>query len=233
MNTTRHFCVICEGKSEVSYLTRLTKFLGEEATAGGMFVPPVAFAGKPPVHGVEGGDCKTVMAAFNRERAKNRKAKFRIWVDADIHIREKVDDPAAFARHVNSILGKTGKAPPFSFSALSFEDFLAMHFDDALYADWKAEFALKKHFSRPLHEKEYIPLFQPFWRRRDGADGLAYEKGSIPENWFSAKSLGNLFRHCDDPEVLAAVRALTPEPTFAEFLRGEITSAFPELWPNP
>lgn len=229
MNAPRHFCVICEGKSEVSYLTRLTKFLVEEAAACGVYAPPVAFAGKPPVYGAEGGDCRTVMAAFNRERAKNRKAAFRIWVDADIHVRERMDDPEAFARHATSILGKTEKSPPFSFSALSFEDFLAMHFDDGLYADWKAAFAAEGHFSRPLHERDYLPLFQPFWLRRDGADGSAYVKGDIPENWFSAESLGNLFRHCDDHEVLAAVHALTPEPTFAEFLRREILAAFPGL----
>ena len=173
------------------------------------------------------------MAAFKRKRTKNRKAAFRIWVDSDIHVRERMDDPEAFARHATSILGKSEKAPAFSFSALSVEGFLAMHIDDALYADRKSAFAAKGHFTRPLHERDYLPLFQPFWLRRDVAGGSAYVKGDIPENWFSAKSFGNLFRHCDDREVLAAVRALTPEPTFAEFLCGEITSAFPELWPKP
>ena len=233
MSAPRHFCIVCEGKSEVSYLARLAKFLGEEAAAQGLFASPVGFVGKPAVHGSGGGDCKQVMSAYRQERPKNPRTSFRIWIDADLYVRERDDDSVAFNRHLLVILGRPGKNPPFSFSALSFEDFLAMHFDDALYADWKSTFAAKGHFTRPLHERDYLPLFQPFWLRRAGADGSAYVKGDIPENWFSAKSLGNLFRHCDDQDVLTAVRALTPEPTFAEFLRGEITSAFPELWPKP
>ena len=232
MSAVRPYCVVCEGKSEVSYLARLAKFLGEEAAAQGLFASPVGFVGKPAVHGAGGGDCKKVMSAYKQERPKNPRTSFCIWVDADLYVRERDDDPDAVCEHRSVILGRPGKNPPFSFSALAFEDFLAMHFDDALYGEWKSAFMATGHFIRPLHEVDYLPHFQPFWHRGTGS-GKDYEKGDLPDDWVSAASLRNLFRHCDDPDVLAPVKHLTPQPTFGEFLRTEILSVFPDLAPAP
>lgn len=227
MSAIRPFCIICEGKSEVSYLAKLAKFLEEEAGARNMFASPVGFVGKPAVYGAGGGDCRTVTAAFKREKNQNRKAFFRIWVDADLYVREKESNPTKFARLSPVFLGHSGSIPPFSFSGLLFEDFLAMHFDDTLFMDWKREFASVGHFNQPLSERNYLPLFQPYWHRKMGSNEN-YKKGDLPDDWITVESLANLFRHCDDFEVLSLVRKITQEPTFGEFLRKEILSVFPE-----
>lgn len=96
-----------------------------------------------------------------------------------------------------------------------------------LYGDWKRDLTSNGHFSRPLHECQYLPLFQPYWHRWTGLNG-DYKKGDLPDDLITVESLSNLFRHCDDPDVLSAVREVTPSLTFGEFLRREILSAFPE-----
>ena len=229
MSGFRPWCVVCEGKSEVSYLANLARFLRSEMDARGLFVPPVSFVGKPPVHGVGTGRCETVKTAFEKERTGNRRASFRIWVDADLFVREETNDPASFSRHRAVFLGTSRRLPAFSFSSLNFEDFLALHFDDGLYEDWKRTFSAKGHFLHPLHGRDYLPLFRPFWRQFIGETAPAYEKGDIPDGTITERSLANLFRHCGDPDVVSAVRNITSEPTFAEFLRHEILAAFPDL----
>lgn len=224
MSGFHHWCVICEGKSEVTYLALLSRFIRDHLTGADCGVPPLSFSGKPPIHGAGGGSYKKVNKAFRDERQSNRHANFKIWVDADLYLREKSEAPDTFAKR--SLVGKGY----FAFSALVFEDFLAMHFDDDLYADWKQTFAAKRHFQEPLVEDDYLPVFQPFWQRAVGNPAAKYKKGDLPEDWISSGSLANLFRHCEDPVLVSPVLTLAPNPTFAEFLRTEISSAFPDFF---
>lgn len=233
MSGLRHWCIICEGKSEITYLALLNRFIRDHLVDTDSGFPPLLFSGKPrdhgvgpgkpPVHGVGTGNYKQVEKAYRDEWKANRRANFRIWVDADLYLREKADAPAAFAQR--KLIGKG----LFSFSALVFEDFLAMHFDDALYADWKQTFAASGHFQTPLFKDEHEPLFLPFWQRAVGDPATHYDEGDLPDHWITKTSLANLFRHCDDPSLVSPVRTLTHVPTFGEFLRDELTTAFPSL----
>lgn len=228
MAGTKQICVICEGKSEVGYLSALTRLLGRLSQDRGDVFPPIAFVGKPPARGVGTGAAEKVLAAFVRERRQSPKSQFLIWTDADLAIREASSSPDKFRRHLPILLGGKKGQPPFSMSALNFEDFLAMHFDAGLYAEWKECFRTKGHFSTPLHSEEYLPLFRPFWERSAG-DGFEYQKGALPAGWLDERALANLFRHCGDTEVLGTFRTLGLPTTFGEWLQTEILSAFPEL----
>lgn len=223
----RHWSIICEGKSEVSYLALLSRFIRDQLMGSDFGVPPVSFSGKPPIHGAGGGAYKKVNKAFSDEGKSNRHGNFKIWVDADLYLREKSEAPGTVAQRTLIAKGY------FAFSALVFEDFLAMHFDDALYADWKQTFAACGHFKDPLVKDKHGPLFLPFWRRAVGNPAAHYDEGDLPDDWITETSLGNLFRHCEDSDLVTPVRTLTRQPTFGEFLRGELTAAFPALLPTP
>ena len=232
MAGTRQICVVCEGKSEVVYLSLLTRLLGRLSQDRGDVLPPVAFAGKPPGRGVGTGEIDKVRASFERERRKSPRTAFSIWTDADLAVREAAESPEKFRRHLPVLRGGKNGQPPFSMSPLNFEDFLAMHFDSGLYAEWKEAFRAAGHFTRPLHAEQYLPVFRPFWERSAGKNAGKYQKGALPADWLGECALRNLFRHCADPEVLASVRAVTPSPTFGEYLRDVILPAFPELNPD-
>lgn len=224
MSDFNHWCVICEGKSEVTYLALLSRFIRDYLTGADCAVPPLSFSGKPQIHGAGGGAYKKVNKAFRNACKSYRQGSIKIWVDADLYLREKAKAPNTFAQRT---LVEKGF---FAFSALVFEDFLAMHFDDALYADWKQMFAAERHFQDPLVEDEYLPVFQPFWQRAVGNPAAKYKKGDLPEDWISRGRLTNLCHHCNDTNLVTPVRTLTPVPTFAEFLRDELTTAFPGMF---
>ena len=217
--------IICEGKSEIAYLSHLARFLRGLAQARGLFFPPLTFTGIPPVHGVGGGGYPKVNQVFRAERKANWRGHLKIWLDADVYVREKNEAPDTFAKRTLVTKGYC------SFSALVFEDFLAMHFDDGLYEEWKRAFARRGHFAKPLVKAEHDPLFLPFWGRAIGNPDARYKKGDLPEDWITVASLTNLFRHCVDPDILFPVRALTPAPTFPEFLHDQFLRA--QLLPPP
>ena len=233
MAGTKQICVICEGKSEVGYLAVLTRLLGRLSQDRGNYFQPIAFAGKPPGRGVGTGAFEKVQTAFFRERRQSPKSAFLIWTDADLAVREAASAPDRFRLHLPILLGGKNGQPPFLVSSVNFEDFLALHFDDGLYEEWKAVFLNRGHFRAPLQAEEYVPLFRPFWKRSAGAGLIEYQKGALPAGWLDERALRNLFRHCDDPDVLPPVKNLTPQPTFGEFLRTEILSVFPDLSPAP
>ena len=212
MPSTRHWCILCEGKSEVTYLALLSRFVRDFTEA---FPPPVTFHAKPPNHGVGSGHLRDISAAYHRESRNNPRDCFRVWGDADLCLREKADDPGKFALRWSAPL----RDLPFAFSPLSFEDFLSMHFPDSVFFEWKRTLAAANHFSTPLTSKDYLQRFHPFWHQ---VAGPGYEKGTLPDDWISESSLRNLFRHCTEPDFIRPVRTLTPHPTFPEFLHATL-----------
>lgn len=226
MTPSSHWCILCEGKSEITYLKLLSRFIRDASSALSL---PVSFAGRPPDFGMGGGHLPDITRAYKQECKRKGDKQIRIWVDADIPLRDKAKTPDKFAKGWATSLDKWS----FAFSPLVFEDFLAMHFDDALYADWKQTFAASGHFKDPLIKDKHEPLFLPFWRRALGDPDTHYDEGDLPDDWITDASLSNLFRHCSDPDLVSPVRTLTPQPTFGEFLRDELTSAFPALLPTP
>lgn len=179
MSGFRHWSIICEGKSEVTDLALLSRFIRDHLMGADSGIPPLSFSGKPPVYGVGTGNYKQVDKVYRAERKSNRRGNFKIWVDADLYLREKAAAPGTFAQR--SLI----RDGCFEFSALVFEDFLAMHFDDALYADWKRAFAASGHFKDPLVKDEYEPLFLDFWRRAVGDPAAHYDEGDLPDGWIS------------------------------------------------
>ena len=175
------------------------------------------------------GAFEKVQTAFFRERRQSPKSAFLIWTDADLAVREAASAPDKFRLHLPILLGGKNGQPPFLLSPVNFEDFLAQHFDDSLYEEWKKAFLNRGHFETPLYAEEYVPLFRTFWKRSAGAGSTEYQKGVLPAGWLDEQALRNLFRHCDDPDLLAPVRSLTPQQTFGEFLKQEILAAFPDL----
>ena len=225
MTISSHWCILCEGKSEITYLKLLSRFIRDTSSA---FSPPVSFMGRPPNFGIGGGHLRDIARAYKQECPHKGNKQIRIWVDADVPLREKAKTPSKFAQGWANSLGKWS----FAFSPLVFEDFLAMHFPDDLFRGWKATLAKTPHFTVPLVEEEYLPLFRDFWHE---ITGESYDKGSLPENWVTEARLRNLFNHYSDSAFLSPVLTLTTNPSFPEFLHAQLFHAniIPDLPPPP
>ena len=214
------FIMVCEGRSERAYLQRLQSFLDNETEC---WPVPLQFIPRLPVggDGLEqgGGYYANILKCFKSERKKNRKSRIEVWVDDDIYVRE---DGERERENRASYLAKLGSIPDFHFSFHNFEDFLALHLDDAAIQRWHAAFDLA-HVSRPLHSQDYLPLYEAVFP--------GYRKGDVPPDFITRDSLSRLKARLDRPLVPTAV-----EPSFcsfAHFLIEQIDAAFPSLLASP
>lgn len=213
--------IICEGASECNYLLHLQRFLRELPPPKGMSMPLVLI-GLPKQRdpltlrpkGVGTGEFGKVVRAYKNELRQNRSARFLIWVDDDLYVR----NDQACGTHYN---GKSGGIPDFSFSVHNFEDFLALHFPDEQFASWKTEFGSTGHFQSPLHGSEYAVHFQNILPK--------YKKGDLPIGFVSLDSLNNMIRHLRQLPPMAR-GCVTRVRTFAEDLTEILVHAYPDMF---
>ena len=216
------YLVICEGESECNYLGHLNRFLSTLPlpASGG----PVAlrFIPKPtredPVKGraigCGSGDFTKVSKAYKAEQKKNRHATFAIWVDADLYVRNDKGNRDKYESRPAGI-------PSFNFSLLNFEDFLALHADEAHFAAWVEEMRKAGHFECPCHWEAYEPHCLKVFPE--------YQKNRLPVDFMTKDRLTNLFRHLDALPGIDT-KGLTVEKTFATVLRDVLTRNYPTLF---
>lgn len=212
-----HYIMVCEGRSEYAYLQRLQSFLEAQATDWDV---PLRFIPKIPLHpdGSEqgGGFYRNVSSCYKIHRNANKNHLIQVWVDYDIYFRKS---SAQERSNRASYLAKPSRIPDFLFSFHNFEDFLALHFDDATAQRWHSAFDDTHHAIYPLHADEYMPRFESVLS--------GYKKGSLDPDFISKESLLRLKKNLDMSLV-----APTQEPhfrSFAEFLIDQIDRAFPNL----
>ena len=179
--------VICEGSSEVNYIVRLKAYLDELDVAWTMdtLLVPIN-AGSGNFHVIE--------QRIRAERNRQRRGSFMTWVDYDIYQRNDNRCRDAYLRRRRDV-----KA--FYFSFHNFEDFLALHFDDARYALYCAGVAREGHADNPLHSVEHSAVFNPIYL---DFTGEAYRKGMLSEGFVEKEGLANLVRHMLNRAILPA-----------------------------
>lgn len=216
-----HILVICEGASECNYLVHLQRFLRE--------LPPLAVCGMPLTliglpknydpstlrrKGVGTGTFGKIVSTYNAEWRKNKSARFLIWVDDDLYVR---DDKMCGTHYAQ----KTNEVPDFSFSVHNFEDFIALHFPDGQFEEWKGVLGSTGHFQRPLHGAEYATHFQRIWPK--------YKKGDLPLDFVTDSSLRNMIRHLQSLPPMAE-GGISRTRTFAQDLADILKQAYPEIF---
>lgn len=210
------YIMVCEGFSERAYLQRLQSFLDAQTEDWSV---PLRFIPKLPVNsdGDEngGGLYTNVTRCYKQQRKENKKSKIEVWVDHDIYVRQ---DSAPERRNVASYMGKPAGIPDFVFSFHNFEDFLALHLDDAAIQRWHTAFD-PAHVAKPLHSVDYLPLYESVIP--------GYRKGDLSPDFITRDSLSRMKANL--------ARPLVPTPadprfgSFARFLIDQIDAAFPRL----
>lgn len=145
--------IICEGLSEVAYLTSLNRLLVRQEFS--------AFC--KPVH-AQSGYFSSVANAVREVRRGNRKSDIFVWVDKDIYVREK--------QCIDAYNNKKNNIPDFWFSWMNFEDFLMLHKDSAELREYVGQLEALNHFFSPLTASEHGRIFRQYFPN--------YVKGEIP-----------------------------------------------------
>lgn len=212
------YIVVCEGKSEWTYVQSLNRLFRELPTEAGDGAIPLVLVPKPPPEGVGNGHHAQLVRALKKAQKDNQRTETVVWADADLYVRQGPDG--------EQFLADEKFAPFFLFSAFNFEDFLALHGDDETFGRWKETFSSTGHFSTPLHSKEYLPLFQ---RIVPG-----YAKGNLDED-VTISHLVNLHRHWPEAKTLfaASLPGRIAGQLFPDFLLKQIETAFPSVFGHP
>jgi hypothetical protein len=210
------YIMVCEGRSEFVYLQRLQSFLDSQASGWNV---PLNFIPKIPANpdGDEsgGGFYTNVTRCYRRQRNENKKLQIEVWVDDDIYVRQ---GSARERKNRESCLGKPIGIPDFLFSFHNFEDFIALHLDDAAIECWHTSFDTA-HAAHPLHSVDYLPLYDSVFP--------GYRKGDLPPDFITRESLLRLKANLDRPLIQPS-----DDPrfrSFARFLIEQIDAAFPAL----
>lgn len=222
--------VVCEGKSDVSYLNALQRFVENDIPLPlGEDDPLLRFVPYPELLGTCTGAYDKIVEAYYEAKEVFAPDSVEIWVDADIYIRNEAlnADPTKF--NGTEYQNRPKDIPMFLFSYHNFEDFIALHCDDKTFGLWKSNVlqALgtdsgKSHHDHPLTRAEHAPLFQKVLPH--------YSKRKTPFT-LSVERLANLRRHLQDPEVQDMTSFLQPGRAFGERLLQLFDKYYPGLIP--
>lgn len=191
--------VICEGKSEISYLQELNKEFNEEDI-------PVSFI---PKH--VGNGCFSRLKKKWLSLQSENKSTFRHWrkernifflADWDLFHRNENESRTHYEKQREEL-------PPFYFNYHNFEDFLSLHLPVKQAAQWCQICVARNHFEAPMHGSEYEPLFKELVH--------GYRKGSLPENFTMKEGLQNLKNNIADARI-------HQKSDFADYLLKEVLS---------
>lgn len=202
--------IVCEGSSEVNYIVRLRGYLDEVCegwTQETLLIPINAGSGNYGV--VE--DC------IRREKRRQRSGVYMTWVDYDLYARD-------FKNCMTQYKGRKKDIKAFYFSFHNFEDFLALHFDAARFAEYKKMVVASKHSACPLygasHEKLFAPIYMEF-------TGETYRKGMLSEGFVGKEGLSNLVRNMEHRVIPPVIS--TDSNDFAQWLMDFLKGRIAEL----
>ena len=123
------FTFLCEGKSEVEYLSKFQEYLRDNGCFDIVFNKRVIGSGAP----------HAVRKAIKLERSRQRNNEIiYVLLDDDIYVRNKKFIKLNITNCV------------FLYNHLNFEDFLIMHFSKDDVLKWQAICEERNHFCTPL-----------------------------------------------------------------------------------
>ena len=202
--------IVCEGSSEVNYIVRLRGYLNEvcEGWAQETLLIPVN-AGS--------GNYGVVESCIRREKRRQRSGTYMTWVDYDLYAKNVKSCMKQYQERKKDI-----KA--FYFSFHNFEDFLAMHFDAARYAQYMKSVMASGHCDCPLcgasHEKLFAPIYMDY-------TGETYRKGMLSEGFIGKNGLSNLVHNMEHRGIPPVISADSND--FAQWLVDFLKSRIAEL----
>lgn len=193
MQKNTNIIIICEGHSEMAYVSEIRRLLREQNIA-------INLIPKKAVNGFY----DSVIKIYKQIRKENRgNADIRIWVDYDIYARNE--------KGCMTDYNKTKANIPFMFSYQNFEDFLALHVDDdGILQNWINVCTKNNHFQSPMHSEQYEPLVREHLFPN-------YKKGNLTFELTESK-IENLFRRHKHPPTPNQ----TLSSDFTEFLKNEV-----------
>lgn len=226
----RKLVIVCEGKSDFSYLNALQRFVENEIPLpSGQRDPLLRFIPYPEPLGTCTGAYDKIVSAYRKAVMDLAPCKVEIWVDADIYVRNEPLNPDSERQNGTEYAQRSPEVPVFHFSYHNFEDFIALHCDEPIFLKWKANVlqatvgdTTLSHRVWPLARASYAPLFQtvlPHYSKRRMPFGL-----SVPR-------LANLRRNLNDPDVQSMKKALCPGTAFGERLLQVFDEVYPGLIP--
>ncbi len=163
------YLVVCEGKSEKTYIQTLNRFLDDNGYNFTLLAKVV-----------NTGHCTEVIKKYKDVRKDNPRGDIVIWVDKDIYTRNEQNDAVRYQNKPKNI-------PDFFFSIQNFEDFLALHLDEERVQKWHQSCSAHNHLLCPMTENVYLPLVQQHLFPD-------YSKGELPFE-ISHKILQTLFKN--------------------------------------
>ena len=160
--------IVCEGKSDFSYLNALQRFIDNDIKlTEGHDDPLLRFVPCPEPLGTCTGTYDKIVAVYWSVVEDFAPDPVEIWVDADIYIRNEELNSTPGKFNGTEYRNKPLDIPEFNFSFHNFEDFIVLHADDATFLRWKEIVLSAKggqnenaHHDWPLPRSDYAPLFQ-------------------------------------------------------------------------
>jgi len=220
--------IVCEGKSDFSYLNALQRFIENDLPLpAGQIDPPLRFVPCPDPYGTGTGYYDKIIQTYRDVVEDFAPDPVEIWVDADIYIRNESLPSDPTKHNGDEYRNREADIPIFHFSYHNFEDFVALHCDGAMFAKWKANvlFAVSKdtnqtHHDSPLSNAEYAPLFQKVVPR--------YSKRKMPFE-MSIAHLANLRRNLQDSDVQTMSAMLQLGIDFGKHVLQLLDAAYPGM----
>lgn len=144
--------IICEGKSEDTYIKELRPFF---VSRGFSAIPKIA-------NGSSG-----LVKTYKKVRKENRNSRIVIWCDRDF-LKRKKNIPKELSRALINIW--------------NFEDHLMLHFDRKKVLEWQAICEKFRHFDDPMNGEEVtknVRMLIPDYRKGELPNQLVLNKETL------------------------------------------------------
>ena len=150
--------ILCEGNSEVGYITKLNKFLDDNDYDFTLQ--------SENLHGCFQSKTDTEKNAYSKISkivkkdllSKSKKGLFIIWLDDDVFKRGELKKDILESRLKN--FNSTHKTVKIIYSYENFEDFLSMHLEQKLFEQWEKICLEQNHFETLMISTVYEPLIR-------------------------------------------------------------------------
>jgi len=150
-----NYYIICEGKSEKSYLTIINRYFRDNNIGKQIIIKTLS--GNTDIKNLK---------TYIKEFSKSKPDAIYVWLDKDILYNDKQKN---IITNIETINKKRNKAKiDIKYSYMNFEDFLSMHFDGKC-KELQNKLEIQQHFKKPLNDEEYLKIFKEIFKE--------YEKG--------------------------------------------------------
>ncbi len=153
------YYILCEGNSEVNYITKLNKFLDAE-NYDFTFCPENLNGCFPSKKDNEQSAYRRIIKIFEEKLiVKTSKGLFLIWLDNDIFKRQGGLNKQILEQKFSKFR-TIHKKIEIIYSYENFEDFLSMHLDQKRFEKWENICLENNHFENPMIASIYEEKMQ-------------------------------------------------------------------------